>query len=181
MRVSAWLDLVGLKKGWIPDQFYFQRGTDVHSAAEMDDLGFPSAAEEQEYIRPYLDGWRKFKAEMKPEILPGKGISDLAIEEHLESATYDLTGTCDRRVVLRGHRVLEIKCGEPAPWHRWQVALYRLLWSLQNAGQATPLGVAVYLDGKGNFKIPKEAWFDDRRDVERAKSIIDFGNIFQGK
>lgn len=179
MRVSRWLDLVGLKKGWVPDPWYFERGSANHAATAIHDRGLefePGSLDP--VVVPYLDGWKRFRDEMKPEILPGAGLDEMAIEEHLESPAYDLTGTLDRRFILRGHRVCEIKSGGPASWHRWQVALYRLLWTLQNPGQPTPLGMALYLPGNGKYECK---WFDDRRDADRSKSIIEFGNILQGK
>lgn len=177
MRVSRLLDLVGLKAGWRPDPWYFDRGTANHAATVINDRGLEFIEGTLDPVCvPYLEGWKKFMAEMRPEILPGAGLDGKAIEEHLESIPYGLTGTLDRRFILHGHRVCEIKSGGPESWHRWQVSLYRLLWVLQNPGQAAPLGMAVYLPGDGNYKC---AWFDDRRDVDRAKAIIEFGKIME--
>lgn len=170
MRVTHLLEFVGLRKPYVGDPRYGDRGTAIHEATAIVDRGQElDPATIDPAVAPYLPGWEKFKRENRPEIL--------SIEEHLEWSPYDLTGTLDRRLIVRGHRIADIKSGQKTDADRWQIALYRLLWSLI-AKKPAPLGIAVYLDDSGNYKCD---WFDDHRDIERAKSIIAFRSILAGE
>ena len=170
MRVTELGEFVGLRKPYTGDPYYGERGTAIHAATAIVDSGQElDPATVDPAIAPYLPGWEKCKRE--------NGIEILSIEERVEYLPYGLHGTLDRRVVMKGHRIADIKSGQPDPWYRWQIALYRLLWSLQHKEPA-PLGVAIYLDGKGGYKLE---WFNDRKDTDRAKSIVEFASILRGE
>lgn len=170
MRVSELGEFVGLRKPYTGDPWYGERGTAIHAATAIVDSGKElDSSTISPAIAPFLPGWEKFKRENSVEIL--------SIEEKVEYVPYGLRGTLDRRLIARGHRVADIKTGQPDPWYRWQIALYRLLWAMQH-NEPAPLGVTVYLSEDGNYK---PEWWDDRKDTNRAKSIIEFASILKGE
>lgn len=63
-------------------------GTRTHLACELDDAGTLDEATVADDIRPYLEGWRKFKAERKVTILQS--------EARVYSPTHRYAGTLDR-------------------------------------------------------------------------------------
>lgn len=162
MRVTELLKSVGLIDDSRRDERAMERGTAVHMATAFDDEGDLDEQSVTAEVAPYLDGYRKWRREMGAEIVgkPEQKVADLAL---------GIEGTLDRLVKFNGNLyVVDLKTGSPAPWHRWQVALYRLLWALQEK-QPTPLGAALYLDGDSSYKWVE---FVDRKDPDRARALI---------
>lgn len=77
-------------------------GTAVHRMTELydnDDLDEESLSDE---LRPYLDGWKKFRAECQFE--------PVTIEHRMSHPVYRYAGTSDRTGVIKGRlAVLDIK------------------------------------------------------------------------
>jgi hypothetical protein len=152
------------------DEHAMDRGTAVHLATQFYDEGDLDEASVSAEVRPYLDAYRKWRREM-PEF-------EIARKPELKVANpgLDITGTLDRIVAKPKNNwliVVDIKTGAPAPWHRWQIALYRLLYALQEGG-GTPLGAALYLSADGTYK-----WIEykDRTDPDRARALIAAAHI----
>jgi hypothetical protein len=125
----------------------FERGTAVHEACRLLDIGTLDESTLDERIAGYVQGWREFSgsAEIRWEM----------IEEPVVNKIYRYAGTPDRVGLAKCRDgqwrpiVVDIKTGSPAPWH-----------ALQTAGYALALGtflvarrVSVYLDGMGRFRF----------------------------
>lgn len=80
-------------------------GTAVHKACELDDLRRLKESSVDPLVRPYLEGWRRFRREM--EFVPS------FMEEPLYHPEYDFACKPDRIGSLRGQAgwVVEIKSG----------------------------------------------------------------------
>lgn len=93
------------------------RGTYVAQATQFydeGDLDFSGLAPE---LLPYVLQWQKF--------IEWSGAEVLSIEERVANTTYLYAGTLDRRIRMRGDEyVLDIKTGEPEPWHSLQTGAY---------------------------------------------------------
>ncbi|MGH9390687.1 MAG: PD-(D/E)XK nuclease family protein, partial [Vicinamibacteria bacterium] len=112
-----------------------------------------------------VEGYRKWLREMKPKIL----VSELKVK----SEPHDMTGTLDALAEIDGWLyVIDWKSGKPMKANRWQLALYALLWSLEN-GKPAPKRAALYLQD-GDYRW---AEFKNRTDVERAKALITAAQI----
>lgn len=128
------------------------RGTYVHAVTAAWDTG--NLVMEQvyalglEYTLPYLEAWKKFRAET--------GFEPTEIELIVGHPTLMYAGTLDR-----SHRgcltktICDIKTGSPAPWHAIQTAAYAgcLSGIWQRCG--------VYLAGTGAYKLEWHEGFDD--------------------
>jgi hypothetical protein len=122
--------------GFVPsDNWYLQRGTAVHEATELYDYGVLDESTVDLRIMPYLDAWKKYRADTGFAPDPNF-IERIGVDEVLRYA-----GTLDRNG-------LDIKSGAPAPWHILQAAAY---WHLDVANKAP--WHAVYLHDDGTYKI----------------------------
>lgn len=112
--------------GLIDDQWYTERsrqiGQAVHLATEFDDAGRLNEATVATLIRPYLDAWRKFRAETGFTPSPG------GIEARIYNQSAQYAGTLDRIGALAGGAevLLDIKTGAPQSWHALQLAAYAM-------------------------------------------------------
>lgn len=162
MRVTECLKILGLIEDSWRDEHAMDRGTAVHAATAYDDEGDLDERSVTAEIAPYLAGYRKWRREMPCEVVgkPETTVTNEALGIH---------GTLDRCIKLNGATyIVDIKTGAPAPWHRWQIALYRLLWALQEK-QPTPLGAALYLANDGTYRW---AEYTDRKDPDRARALV---------
>ncbi len=79
-------------------------GSHVHMACDLDNRGVLDEATLDPALRPYLDGWRKFRRE--------SGITILASEHRIVDERLGYVGTCDVVGELNGQRaVIDIKSG----------------------------------------------------------------------
>lgn len=166
MRVTEALGLLGLKEDW-GDERAMLRGTYAHKATALDDEGALNYPDLDDMLKPYVIGWRKFKTRMKPKILE--------IERHIEVPELGITGTLDRLLELDGWLyVVDIKTGGAAGWHKWQVALYSIIYNL-STGTASPRPACVYLDSKGEFKW--QPYENPHRLKRRALALIEAAHV----
>lgn len=112
--------------GLIDDQWYTERsrqiGQAVHLATEYDDLRKLREETVSALISPYLDAWRKFRAETGFTPLPD------GIEKRIYNQSAQYAGTLDRIGTLAGGAevLLDIKTGAPQSWHALQLAAYAM-------------------------------------------------------
>lgn len=166
MRVTEALGLLGLKEDW-GDERAMKRGTYVHKATALDDEGALNYPDLDEELKPYVDGWRKFKAEMRPKILK--------IEHRVEIPELGISGTLDRLLEMNGQLwLVDLKTGGAAPWHKWQVALYSILYNL-STGTASPRPSVVYVTSKGTYKW--QQYENPHRLKRRALALIEAAHV----
>lgn len=99
--------------------YAFDRGRAVHRATELSDVGTLDEATVAPEVAPYLAAWRRFRDELAFDVL--------GAETAVVGQGY--VGTFDRLIRFPGDArktIIEIKCGEPAPWHAIQTAAYAL-------------------------------------------------------
>ncbi len=82
-----------------------QRGTAVHAALHYDDEGMLDETTVDAEVAPYLEAWRRFRAE--------RHVAIVEMERRYADATYRFAGTLDRIAVVEGRRVvIDIKSGD---------------------------------------------------------------------
>lgn len=82
-----------------------QRGTAVHAALHYDDEGMLDETTVHAEVAPYLEAWRRFRAE--------RHVAIVEMERRYADATYRFAGTLDRIAVVEGRRVLiDVKTGD---------------------------------------------------------------------
>lgn len=154
--VTQILGEAGLVDGrWYTEESQL-RGRTVHVITALDDRGELEESKVADEYRGYLDAWRRFKAEMKCEIL--------SIEERVCNATYRYAGTTDRRLVWNGPLyIADIKAGVPEWWHKVQTGGYWMCDGIDAAARCT-----IYLkrDGRWNARVHEAHSYDT--DVFRA-------------
>lgn len=165
MRVTESLKVLGFIDDQWMNQDALDRGSIIHKLTELDDMNDLVEESVDPSLAPKLEAWRKFKRENNPKLI--------GIELKVDWAPYDMTGTLDRLLEMNDRLwIVDIKSGARAAWHRWQVALYALLWATKNAKPA-PYRAVVYLqDG-----IYRWDQYTDRHDIEKAKSLITAAHI----
>ena len=134
-----------LKQASLVDDRFFndaacERGKDVHLATALwdrDDLDEDSISDT---IRPYLDGWIRFRRESG--FVPGM------IEQIVWNETHRYCGTLDRTGRMNGKQYLiDIKSGTAQPWTALQTMAYsECLDGRYKRG-------AVELHANGTYKI----------------------------
>lgn len=142
-----------IESEWYTD-FARERGRLVHLATQFDDEGDLDEESLSPVIRPYVEAYRKFKAECRfvPQLIESRfGIIDCAY-----------AGTVDRVGLLDGRKaVLDLKSGEICPWIRLQLAGYAN--SLPNGAIYERYGVQLKSDG--TYKLVSFPVRDFRRDL----------------
>lgn len=118
-----------------------QRGTFVHKMLALNDAGTLDESTVCDGLRGYLAAWRKFLVEWPCKIIE--------VEHQKCMIDGTLAGTPDR-VVVRRHvkAVIDIKTGDPEPWHELQTAGYAML-----CGNAHMQRYAVYLSDSGSYRL----------------------------
>lgn len=119
-----------------------QIGTAVHKACELDDLGTLDDESVDPLIRGYLNAYRKFTREMRPQWY--------AIEERLFHNMHQYAGTLDRYgTVLDEESLVDIKSGDHLKVHHLQLSAYRGAYkpATNNCKRAT-----LHLNADGTYK-----------------------------
>lgn len=125
-----------------------ERGTDVHLACLLDDLGDLAEETVTEEVAGYLAGWRKFRSECKP----------VWIEmEHMEyHPLYRYAGTWDRVGMVFGTLTLaDLKTGPFSPAIGVQLAGYELVWNQLHPDNQIKRRMSIHLTRDGNYRIAK--------------------------
>jgi hypothetical protein len=130
-------------------------GTAVHKACELDDVNELDESTLHDAIRPYLDGWRRFRDEFAP-------VWD-ASEWMLADPGMRYAGTIDRVGTLNDGRlvVLDIKTGPQSPQIGVQLAGYERLLKANNRTEDRER-LSVHLT-EGGFQLARWTAIDDHR------------------
>jgi hypothetical protein len=131
------------------DQFYLDRGTAVHLACELDDLGDLDESTLDQALWPYLHAWRAFRKHTG--FLPDPD----GVERRLYHPDLKYAGTIDRVGLLPSGRrmVLDIKTGGKYPWYGPQLAAYVNLVSYQKSNPGDYRRGSVTLDRDGCYSF----------------------------
>lgn len=142
-----------------------QRGTATHMACWYDDQGQLDEASVAPVVRPRLEAWRRFRADLPEWEL-------VAIEEPMFSGALGLAGTPDRLFRSKGRLLIpDIKTAAlEAPWWPLQGAGYGLL-AEEVHGIARHLirRLTVRLLEDGTYRLRE---YTDRRDYDRFRAAL---------
>jgi hypothetical protein len=123
---------------WFTDESR-NRGSRVAQVTALDDLDILLEDTVEDEIRPYLDQWRRFLKE--------SGWRVGSAERRVFSEVWGFAGTVDRimlRNVPSGPAILDIKTGQPSPWHHIQTAAYSVAYSIGTPRYALYLAPTKY-------------------------------------
>ena len=130
-------------------EYASQRGTAVHRATELYDLGTLDDESVDEAVRPYLDAWKRFRQDT--------GFVPRLIERRVHHADYGYCGTIDREgcmTELAGspQAIIDIKTPvHLGPVVGLQLAAYQE--ALRSEGFQVDLRFAVQLRSDGNYRL----------------------------
>jgi len=133
-----------VRAGLIDASFYTElgkiRGSYVHRACELDDLGQLDESTVDEQIRGRLEAWRRFKSDFRPTFT--------AIEHRIDSPALGLSGQPDRIANDdAGAWIIDLKSGGEAPWQGVQLGGYAYLHGWK------PRITNVYLRESGTYSM----------------------------
>lgn len=157
LSVTQCLRLSGvIDDGWYTE-FGRQRGQYVHQLLEFEDTGELDEATLDDRLRPYLDAYRRFRAD--------SGVEEwTAIEQRLGDPLKRYAGTLDR---LGEFGLVDFKSGQPEPWIALQLALYAQLAEVNglvtSARKTKRWG--LFLKSDGSYKLQS---YSDREDFGAA-------------
>lgn len=155
----------GLMPTYKPDaNFAMVRGSHVHKATELYDLGRLDEESLDPALVPYLAAWKAFR---KQAVII---FADGGIEKIVADQGGRFAGTLDRLGVDAGGAlcVIDIKTGQEAPWHALQMAAY----AMTQAG--LPRRISAYLRPDGTFRAVEYArgcLVDDQFTFQSALSV----------
>jgi len=158
IRVTALLAEAGLiDRTWFSEEGA-TRGTYVHQACHYYDMGELDEESLDPILAPYVEGWKKFRADT--------GVTILKCEERIDNERLGVTGKPDRIMAWPGvgFDVIDIKSGSPSDWTAIQLAAYKLLLIEDTKNDDWPRVLkrfAVNLPGDGTYKVKE---YKDRGD-----------------
>lgn len=118
--------------------YYLERGTAAHKATELDDLGILDIESLRQEgmldLTGYVESWRKYKARYGQSYAPGE------VEVRGYDPVYQYATTMDRVDC-------EIKTGEPAKWHKYQISAEWNVARLMKLQTAPTRNVYINEDG----------------------------------
>lgn len=123
-----------------------QRGTAVHIATHLDDTHNLVEESVHPMILPYLEAWRKFKADTKPEIRQSEG--------QVYSMKYRYGGGYDRVLLLSNkNTLLDIKATATIPYTVGpQTAAYKSAYE-EGGGERIEQRAVLHLRGDGTYRL----------------------------
>ena len=134
-------------------------GTEVHKITELWDRQKLDIKKVDPVIVPYLTGWLKFLAEMKPEFLE--------IEEMIYSKMYDVCGRPDRICLINGRlNLLDIKSTTTImPSVHVQTGGYKKVWE-EYCKKKIFRRAIVWLKPDGSYRfLPELKYIDEMRAI----------------
>lgn len=140
-------------------------GTMVHLTTELFDLGTLDESDLDPILQPYLDAWKKFRAEC--DFVPS------TIEERMYHPTFRYCGTSDRTGMVRGKKsVVDIKkMMSLGPVIGLQLAAYQQLHNLSGAGVTDRYALGLRPDG--TYRLQK---YNDPSDLAAFMSLLTIKN-----
>ena len=160
-----WLDKIPADKL----EFAKERGTAVHIACQLFDEG--RLGELDDRIKPYLEGWKKLRADMKW----GKEV--ILNETTVYSNLWGVAGTLDR--LFKGNILVDIKSGAVSNVVGLQTAAYAKLL-LDCMGIKVKQRFSVQLCDDGTYKLTEFNKLSDWQNFLAALKIYQFkkkGNL----
>ena len=154
IRVTELLVAEGfIDRTWF-NEYGATRGTYVHKACHLYDIGELDEETLDPTLIPYVEGWKKFTEDTKVVLLH--------IEERITSEALQLAGQPDRIVDWPGIglAVIDIKSGSLSDWTALQLAAYKLLAKKEHEYHFLKR-FAVNLPGDGTYKVKE---YKDRSD-----------------
>ena len=148
------------------DEWYMQRGSMVHLATALYDLGTLDESTIDDRIKGYLESWKKYREHT------GIVYQKHEIEMMLCDTIYDFAGTLDRPD-------LDQKSGSFEPWHILQIGAYRRLWKSKNLTVNGGPDKTVYLDAEGGF--PKVVKYDTLKLRQAENTFLCALNVHRAK
>ena len=148
LSVTQVLDICGLISPFCKDDAAATKGTYVAQATHYYDEGDLDVENLNDQLLPYVFAWKQFKVDSNCRII--------AAEERVWHPHFMFAGTLDRRLILRDlEAILDIKTGQPEPWHALQTAGYAECFD-------RPLSrYSLYLRPDGGYKLKKHENTDD--------------------
>lgn len=143
------------------------RGVAVHRATELDDTGDLDEASVHPIIRPYLEGWRKFKAQCH--------FKSQYIEERVLSKQGWYAGTLDRIGIFGGGPALvDLKArSSMTPEIGPQLAGYAFAWKEMTGEDLYNRRYSVQLKPDGTYRLHH---YDNDRDLDAFLACLTLYN-----
>jgi hypothetical protein len=128
------------------------RGKYVHLACEMNDRGELDYDGTPEYLKGYINAWRAFKKEYKPEF------TEIETMRHSAIRNMAWAGTLDR--ITTDGTIIDIKTS----------AKHSAMYDIQMCGyammfQTMPPAILVYLKKDGKFKVKTADMSEDYQSI----------------
>ena len=155
--VTAILKDAGLIDTRFFNDYAMTRGTFVHQACEMLDLGTLDEDTLDPALFGYVGAYKKFRAEC-PMVWT-------EIEHMRADSVLGYAGTPDR---VGDRTVLDIKTGQKQPWHGFQLAAYTML-ALNAPLNTLTKRLGLYLKDDGTYKLER---YQDRADFDVFKAAL---------
>ena len=163
-RVSAIIRGGGLTSGFMPDEFYLDRGQKVHAACEFLDEGDLNRDDLDPALAGYVRAWERFKDYY--------GVKVIAIEQRVWNPEHRYKGRLDRLVdATFGKAVLDLKCGGPMAGYGSQLAAYQNC--LENPEGWLRVGAHLFPDGRFKISGYPKAGESDILDWERFLGALE--------
>ena len=142
-------------------------GTAVHRACELDDKGALDESSLHPVIAPYLEMWRKFRAEVPITVEHN--------EEFVFNDLHNYIGTADRLIRYQGDRaVLDIKTGMKSHWHALQTAAYAAAAERQYQQPVTRRFSLHLMPDRGTYAFVEHTRTTDRPTFLGAVALYHF-------
>lgn len=146
-----------------------ERGRDVHTATHLDDLGILDEATVTDEVRPYLQAWRKFRAEKTPKWTRREAI--VASRVHQFAGMLDCEGFIDQIRL-----VAEIKTtSQVYPAFGVQLCGYSIAAMETDGSHLGHTRVVIQLRADGTYLLH---WYRDSHDHVAFLSML---NIYHWK
>lgn len=150
-------------------------GTEIHRICTLDDQGKLKRGDWNPEFTPWLNAWRKYRDEYKPNFL--------AIEQPLVSMVWGFAGQPDRvEDCGKWLDVIDIKSGVKMKAHEYQTAMYQILIE-ENYKMKVRQRTCVYLkeDDYKQDRFKNQGIINDVKCLLRTYQLQKQMGVFDGK